>query len=217
MSFFSQKNPKNKPIFNSPPATIWLCGILIAAHILYLILPIELQNETFQNFSFIPLLFLSQFAEGGPGIVSERMLQLVTYVFLHADLMHILINLGLLLAFGSLIERTAGVSKFIIIFFASAIGGALAMTWWVGPSPISMIGASGAVYGLIGAATRFLFVHEVGARQHGTLIFVAVIMGLNILIALMGWGGLVHATQIAWQAHVGGFIFGLVLSQILIR
>ncbi len=217
MSLIPQRGAGHQPIFNAPPATTWLCGILIAAHILYRLAPIEWQDWAYQQFAFMPLLFLSQFAEGGPGIVPQRMLQLVTYAFLHADLMHILVNVGLLLAFGSLIERIVGRSKFIIIFFATAIGGALAMTWWVGPSPIRMIGASGAVYGLIGAATRFLFAHELGARRRGALIFVAMIMGLNILVALMGWGGLMHASQIAWQAHVGGFLFGIVLTQFLVR
>ena len=212
-----QPRDGRQPIFNAPPATVWLCSILIAMFVAFNVLPYAGQEWVFRTFAFKPLLFLSQFADSGPGILPGRMMTLVSYAFLHADFMHILVNVGLLLAFGSLIERLLGATKFLIIFFTAAAGGALAMTWAVGASPIEMIGASGAVYGLIGAATRFLFAADLSTGRRGALGFIAVLMGLNVLMALVGWGGLVHGVEIAWEAHVGGFVFGLALGPILVR
>ena len=80
-----------------------------------------------------------------------------------------------------------------------------------------MIGASGGVYGLIGASVRFLFGSNVGNARRGALTFAAAVMGLNLLMALVGMGGLVAAANIAWQAHVGGFVAGVLFAQLIRR
>ena len=211
------QHPGNQRIFNAPPGTVWLCGILIACYGLYRLAPPEGQEWAIRTFAFIPVLFHAMFAEGGTGISLGGLLPLAGHVLFHADLIHLLVNVGLLLAFGSVVERTLGLVRFLTIFFVSATGGAIAQALAVGPVFMIVIGASGAIYGVIGAAVRFMLAGSRGGGTHPVLIFVAVIMGINILLAILGMGGLVAAAAIAWQAHIGGFVAGLLLAYILAR
>lgn len=212
--------PQNRgwqPVFNAPPATMVLCSVLVATYGLFRLLPYAAQDWLVRHFSYIPLLFLSQFSASSPGVTVERTLPLFTHVLFHGDLMHLLVNVGLLLAFGTLAERIMGQGRFLMIFASSAAAGALALTLWSGPSPVVLIGASGGIYGLIGAAVRFMFSTRVASNRRAGMLFVAILMGLNLGMAVLGWGGLGFAAEIAWQAHVGGFLFGLLLTRLFYR
>jgi len=206
-----------QPLFNSPPATLWLAGALVACYGLSWLLPDEGQGWVISRLAFIPVLFLSQFSPEGPGLSLPLMLPLLTHTLLHADLTHLLVNVGMLMAFGAVLERSLGPTRYLIIFFATAAVGALTLTWWVGAQPVVMIGASGGVYGLMGAAMRFLFSGGVGNARRGAITFAAAILGLNLVMALVGMGGLIAAANIAWQAHVGGFVAGIVFAQLIRR
>ena len=203
----------SKPIFNAPPATLVLCAVLVLSYGLFRALPSGGQEWALANLAFIPVWFLSQFHGGGVDVAG--LLPLLSHVLFHADLTHLLVNVGLLLAFGSAVERNLGVARLLLVFVVSAIAGALILAWFVGPSPVLVMGASGAVYGLIGAAVPSLFGGLVGGRRRAALIFVAVMMGINVLLALLGQSGLIAAAEIAWQAHIGGFVAGLVLGTLL--
>src|SRR3546814_17369105 len=72
------------------------------------------------------------------------------------------------------------------IFAVSCIVAALAQALAVGAAPIAVIGASGGVYGLLGAAVPFLFSGDVASGRRNALTFVGVVMGLNLLIGLAG-------------------------------
>lgn len=207
----------SEPLFNAPPATLWLSGSLIAGYGLFRLLPADAQEWIVLHLAFVPLLFLEQFLPQGPGPSIARFVPLFTYTLLHADLMHLLVNIGMLMAFGSFLERLLGATHFLILFFATAAVGALTLAWWVGSQPLVAIGASGGVYGLMGASMRFLFASGVGNARRGALAFAAAILGLNLVMALLGMGGLIEAANIAWQAHVGGFFAGVVFALLIRR
>lgn len=131
--------------------------------------------------------------------------RLLTTTFLHAGFWHILFNMLMLYLLGSAVERAWGHWKFTSIYLLSALVGSLAVVVWVFASPGSFtqatVGASGAIYGLFGAV--FLVQRRSGISTTGILV----LLGLNLAYAFVMPG-------ISWQAHVGGFLGGLLVSAI---
>jgi membrane associated rhomboid family serine protease len=140
---------------------------------------------------------------------------LVTYAFLHGDFMHLALNLGFLLAFGSFVERHLGLARYLLLFVLTAVIGALTEYAFREAEPLALIGASGAVYGMTGAAMRYMFAGGGPQRRRGALVFVGVFMGINLLLGVTGLGDLLAGAAIGWKAHAGGFLAGALLSFLL--
>ncbi|MCW6509117.1 rhomboid family intramembrane serine protease [Lichenifustis flavocetrariae] len=151
---------------------------------------------------------------------------LLTYAFLHGGWTHLGLNGLWMVAFGTPVARRFGAGRFLVFMAVAAVWGAVAH--WVcypfGFAPV--IGASAAVSGMMGAAVRFMFQYERGVqdprtvapqplgavfRDRRALSFILVWFVTN---SLFGAGsvsfGLTDA-PVAWQAHVGGFVAGLLL------
>ena len=157
---------------------------------------------------------------GGPSIVSKFGLipqavtqhyylwQLVTYIFLHGGFFHILFNMFGLYMFGSELELTWGTKQFTKFFFVCGVGAAI-ITVLVGPhSPVAVIGASGAIFGLLLAygvlfPDRPIYLYmiiPIPAKW-----FVAIFGVINLMSALS-----VSNTGVAYVTHVGGMLVGLI-------
>lgn len=143
----------------------------------------------------------------------------VTYAFLHGGLLHLAMNSVIFLALGGRILRVVGPVKFCVIFVGSAIAGAVAFALLAearGP----MIGASGVVFGLFGVVKQWewRYIRLTGApanRFWGTIIALTLInAAFALLPVLMGGLGAAGST-LAWQTHLGGFIGGWALANIL--
>lgn len=201
-------------MFNVPPATLWTCGLLIAIYAVYSLLGPVSQDQIIETLAFVPAIFLNQFATGGPGLSLHEMLTLVSHAFLHAGLLHLVLNTGFLLAFGSGVERHLGVWRFVLIFVVTSAAGALTEALIAGPRPVYLIGASGAVYGMMGAIVPVLM-RTGRLRGRRSLEFIGIILVLNLLLAVFGMGDYLGGGQIAWLAHIGGFLAGLALSFVL--
>lgn len=148
---------------------------------------------------------------------------LVTSMFLHGGILHVAGNMLYLFIFGAAVEEAMGHLRFALFYFASGIAAALAMAAFMPHSTVPVIGASGAIAGVLGA----YFVLYPRARILTVLpIFVflyfveipAVAYLLIWFIAQLYWG--LASTDamggVAWWAHVGGFLFGMVLGPMLI-
>ena len=149
----------------------------------------------------------------------HRLYSLVTSVFLHDGWLHLLFN-GLWIAtLGSLVHRVLGNFGFLLLFFVSAIVGGLVYTLAHWGETALAIGASGGVFGLIGAFGH-LGIARPGqprsARLKSLLGFTLVMMLLNLAYAYVGMPGAQEA-QIAWEAHAGGFLGGILLMPLLYR
>ena len=161
-----------------------------------------------------------------PAATSPASRQFVTHLFVHGDLTHLLINSAWLLAFGSSVARRTGAARFLAFFLLSGIAGALLYLAVNGCALSMMVGASGAISGLMGAAFRFLFqalrdgdaeglagttrqapLMSLGDTLTDRRILMAV-AGWTVLNVLLAWGaaGLTEAAGIAWEAHLGGFL-----------
>ncbi|MEH6405600.1 MAG: rhomboid family intramembrane serine protease [Sneathiella sp.] len=204
-----------EPAFNAPPATLYAVASLIVIHILLIVTSADTLNWVFQSFAF----HIGQFSAAldNPSLAGAVAVffQLNSHLFLHHDFMHLLMNASMLLAFGSAVERSYGKVGFFILFFVGGWAGAL-FEYGLGSSDASSIlyGASGAVFGMMGATTRILL-PRFGLSK--VLAFAGVMMALNLIIGLTPIGNLLTGgdATISWAAHLGGFIVGVVLAFVL--
>ncbi len=133
----------------------------------------------------------------------ERPWTLVTSMFLHVGVWHILANMVTLYFFGSYLARLLGLARLLFIYFAGGILGGI-IYLLLPPSPTTIaIGASGAVFALGGTLTMMrprlrVFVFPIPAP----LPLWAAVIGGFIIISIV--------PNVAWQAHLGGLVFGLV-------
>lgn len=140
--------------------------------------------------------------------------RLVTYTFLHAGLLHLAGNMITLWVFGDNIEDALGHWRYALFFVIAGAAGGLAEAAFSANPEIPVVGASGAVSGVMGA---YLMLHPrakifvlVGFRVPVALpagIFVGFLIALNLAMALSGD----TAAMVAWWAHIGGFAIGMIL------
>ena len=225
----------SEPIFNLPAVVVATVAILVLVHVVrvFLLTP-EQDFEFILRFAFIPARYGSDDVAAGvsfPGGFGADLWTFFTYAFIHADVTHLGFNLAWLVPFGSAVARRFGAWRYVAFMLTMAAIGAFAhLVTHIGATE-PMIGASAAISGAMGAAMRFAFqrkgplfrdsgaVFRVPARPLWStlrdprfLLFLAVWFGLN---ALFGFGtisfGGTAGQEIAWQAHVGGFLGGLFL------
>ena len=148
-----------------------------------------------------------------PHSVLFRLWQTVTYMFMHGGFWHLFMNMYTLYIFGSVVERMIGSRKFTILYLISGLGAAavhlLVMTWMRGAAA-PMLGASGAVYGvLIAYAMIFpnsriaLIFPPISLNAKWMVIIFAV---LSLVVGVTG-----TAEGVAHFAHLGGMIFGFLV------
>jgi len=134
--------------------------------------------------------------------------RIITSAFLHADLMHIAFNMFALYQVGTFVEQIYGTSRMAILYTLAMVGGGLAVVEF-GPPEVPTIGASGAIFGLFGAlAVAGLRLGQPGRNilQQTTGIIV-----INLFISF--WPG----SNISYQDHIGGLIFGTLGGLLLFR
>lgn len=137
--------------------------------------------------------------------------RLITSLFLHFGIQHLLNNMVMLGALGYQLENEIGRIKFLLIYFISGIGGNLCSLYWNvshGEQVISA-GASGAIFGLMGA---LLYIVAVNRGRLGRLSG----RGMLIMVALSLYFGLT-SSGVDNSAHIGGLICGILITVLLYR
>jgi membrane associated rhomboid family serine protease len=225
-------------LFNIPPVIIALVAAMAAIHAVRELLLSDEQNiQVLLTFAFIPVRYDASVVLGGqlPGGFGAEIWTFVTYSLLHASWTHLGVNMIWLLPFGSALARRFGATRFLAFFaVTAAAGAALHLATHAGEqSPV--IGASAAISGAMAAAMRFAFQrggplnmmrdgeaqsYRVPAlplrdvlRDPRILVFLGVWFAINIVFGV-GSGSLSLTggdETVAWQAHIGGFLAGLLL------
>lgn len=204
---------RREPILNAPPVTIALLVLLIGVHVALRLLPDAQADWLLANLGFIPARLALAFADPQPQALAAVLATLVTHALLHVDLLHLAVNAGFLLAFGSMCERALGGRQFIVLLVLSAIGGALVQAAAAWGEQVLMIGASGAISGAMGGLARLLLADRRDpARRRFAANFLLMLVGSNLLLALVGGQLLGSGAEIAWQAHLGGLLTGFVVT-----
>ena len=225
--------PPREPILTLPGALTAYVLLLAVIH-LHVLLPPDLENWTIDAFGFIPKRYDSTLlAIDFPGGEGAKIWTFVTYSLLHANLSHIGFNVLWLLPFGSALARRFGAARFFLFMAVTAAAGALAHLITHEHALDRMIGASASVSGAMAAAMRFAFVRGsflsfnrgdadaaakvpalslMRALRNGRVLgFLGIWFAVNIIF---GVGSIAIGTEgvsVAWQAHIGGFLAGLLL------
>ncbi|OWV75141.1 rhomboid family intramembrane serine protease [Rhizobium sp. R339] len=222
--------PPRVPVFNLPPALFFSLCLLVA---IYAVQALVLSDDAVEwllfTFGFIPARYLIPLSQQGP----ELFWTPVTYSLLHGGVEHIVFNAVWLMAFGAPVVRRIGTLRFVLFWLFSSVASAALHTALNWGNISLLIGASGVISGLMGAACRFAFPPErqpmqpahlnarlsifEAMRSRTVVIFMLFWLFGNALIAvgvpLVGDG----SQEIAWDAHIGGFFFGFLLFALFDR
>ena len=226
---------RSEPIFNVPAVVIAVIAACVFVHLAraYALSDDE-DIEFLVTFAFIPARYSSTAVLGElPGGVGADIWTFVTYAFIHGSATHLVFNSIWLLPFGSALARRLGTVRFLAFFAATAAAGAaLHLATNLG-SVQPVIGASAAISGFMAASVRFAFQRggpldmlrgpDAGSyrvpavpllaalRDRRIAVFLGAWFALNLLfgVSTLAVPGMEQA--IAWQAHIGGFLAGLLL------
>jgi len=226
----------SEPIFNVPAivlAIVGICALVLAGE--ELLLSSEEDVVFLYYFAFIPARYGTSLLPAGsfPGGVGAEIWTFVTYAFIHGDITHLAMNSVWFLPFGSAVARRFGNLRVIGFFVATAAAGALVHLAAHRGELMPMIGASAAVSGFMAGAIRFAFQHggpiamfrseepaaylvpaaplSLALRDPRIVVFLLAWFGLNLLFGIVSVGLPGGEQSIAWEAHIGGFIAGLLL------
>ena len=219
-----------QPIFNIPGSVAVSLAVLVAIHLARQWVPADWDETMMISGAVIPARFVTG-GDGIPGGAIAGVTSLFTHMLLHANAAHLIMNGLWLLVFGGAVAKRLGSAGFFAFAIASGVAGALtylALQWG---EVATMIGASGAVSGLTAGALRFFFsaMRIENTGDGGLDLGRAPLTSLpdmftnrRILTVLAIWALVNFGTgffpelmtgdpglQIAWQAHLGGFLFGL--------
>jgi membrane associated rhomboid family serine protease len=225
------QTPRRAPVFNLPPALMATLALLVGIFLFQTFLLSKDSLEQFYFvFGFIPARYVIPLSQQG----LEWLWTPVTYSLLHGGVEHIVFNCLWLMAFAAPVVRRIGTTRYVIFWIVSAVASAFlhaALNW--GDMTL-LIGASGVVSGLMGAACRFAFPGErsfgllaphlnprlsvlQALRSRTVLMFTLFWFAGNLLIAF-GIPLIGDSSQpVAWDAHIGGFLFGFLLFALFDR
>jgi membrane associated rhomboid family serine protease len=227
--------PSREPLLTLPGALTAYVLLLAVIHLS--VLSPDLEDWTVAVFGFIPRRYdQTLLAAGFPGGEGAKVWTFVTYSLLHANLSHLGFNVLWLLPFGSALARRFGALRFFVFMAVTAAAGALAHLVTHEHALEPMIGASASVSGTMAAAIRFAFVRgsflsfsrgdadaaaKVPAqplwralRDRRVLAFLAIWFGVNIVFGVASIAIGMEGASVAWQAHIGGFLAGLLLFSV---
>lgn len=211
--------PRREPVFNLPPVVLAVIAICAIVFLLQQYVLNETQQMTLlYDGAFIPVLYTGQF--GFDWFLFTRPF---TYAFMHGGFAHIAINMVWLAAFGSPLANRLGTLRFAVFYAVTGLA-SVALFWAMHPyGEMPLVGASGAISGMMGAAARYGFRIDrssgraafagdplpiaIVLRLRGVVTFLGVWMVINLATGLLGFAPGIDG-QIAWEAHIGGFVAG---------
>ena len=228
---------QREPIFNAPGPVVALAGAFAAMHLLRYFLGAAGDDALVDLLAFNPLRYGGE-GRALPGGSWAGPATFLTHTFLHGDVPHLVINSAWLLAVGSVIARRMPALSFLGFFALCGAGGALTFLALHPGLDVAVVGASGAISGLMAAALRLMFAARDAEtrdvlREHPeaaprlsvrsmltqstprTTIVAWVIINIVGAVAMSATGE--TAGAIAWEAHLGGFFTGLVAFDLFDR
>ncbi len=226
----------SEPMFNVPSVVVATIAALVIVQLgRQFLLSADDDIEFLLWFAFIPARYVPDLASrlAVPGGLGADIWTFITYALIHGNWLHLGVNSVWLLPFGTVVARRFGGWRYLVFFAITAAAGAGAhlLTNWGAIFP--MVGASASISGFMAAASRFAFQpggpldswrhHDpesyripaaplaVVLRNPRVFAFLGVWFGLNLLFGIGGAAIPANEEAVAWQAHIGGFLAGLLL------
>ena len=202
----------DNPTTSKPIITYCLIGICV------LVFLVELSSSSYRNGSFfysfglIPSVFLGKLKLSHDLYVIPSYFTLITSMFVHGGFMHLIGNMLYMWIFADNIEDSIGKTKFLIFYLLCGVGAAMAQVFTDTSSQIPMVGASGAIGGVLGAYlinhpnARVLVLIPFGFFSQLIKIRALYVLGFWFILQFFSSGG-----GVAYAAHIGGFISGIIL------
>jgi len=208
----------NVPTRTFPIITITIVLVNILVFLWSLMLADGLGQRVVHTYALIPKELLVA-ATVSPALLPYNILTIFTSMFLHGGILHLGGNMLYLWIFGKNVEDATGHSRFILFYLFSGVAAALVQCSVDPGSAVPMIGASGAISGILGA---YLLLYP--RARVKTLIFIflfitTVDIPAMVLLSLWFFVQIIfsHGQGVAWFAHIGGFLFGLVTIKLFTR
>jgi len=201
---------------------VWaIIGLNVAVFLYQLTLgPRELEVLLYQH-ALVPVRYFSPGWAREVGLSPTNLTPFLTNTFLHGGFLHIILNMWTLYIFGPALEDRLGPARFAVLYLLAGVAASATHAVFNAGSPLPVLGASGAIAGIIAAyAVRFpyawvrvlvlivfipLFFSIPAVVFAGIWFFIQVVQGTSELFSPFAGGG------IAWWAHIGGFVSGWVL------
>jgi membrane associated rhomboid family serine protease len=229
MSVLGKITMKKESVLNVPRAVLVFALALIVLQLLRSFGGEEVGAWLILNLAFIPNFFSADFI-GTYSLLDARPWSPFTYALLHGGWQHVLMNTLWLAAFGSPVARRFGTLRFVLLCLIAAPAGALAHYLAYSDDLLPLVGASAVISALTAAAVRFVFEPNgpmmnrdnpravfcpapplsENLKNPQAMIFIIIWFAINFVF---GAGSSLAGAdmQIAWQAHIGGFVVGLLL------
>ena len=219
----------NEPALNVPRSVAGVMAVLTAVQIIRDLLPDEIDLTLLLALAFIPARYSGAALEL-PGGYLTAVTSFVTYMMVHASWVHLVVNVLWMLAFGSAVARRLGGVDFLIFSVLCGIAGALTHLALHYGDMAPVIGASAAISGQMAGALRVIFKsgQQTGDRapdylsarpmslaetfsDKRMLAFLVFWVALNAYLGLTSVRIAGEEGGIAWEAHIGGFLCGLLI------
>ena len=171
-------------------AIIAICVVVFLAEAVTGLLSSNFGGSVYQQLAYVPQL------------TALQPWRIITTLFTHASILHILFNMFSLFILGRQVEPMIGRLRFALLFLLSGIGGSIGVLLFAPNTAV--VGASGAIFGLFGA--YFVIARHLGANATQLIIVIAINLGIGFVVP-----------GIAWQAHVGGLIIGALVGLVYVR
>jgi membrane associated rhomboid family serine protease len=221
------------PIADAPPsrrfplATWAVIAANLAVFLYQVRLPAEAGGILLEQYGLVPARWFGPGAGEGGWPAAPRAFPFVSSLFLHAGWLHVLSNMWMLYIFGDNVEDRLGRLRFVVFYIVCGIAAGWAHAAVHPQSSVPAVGASGAIAGVMGAYLMLLPHARVLAVV--PILFYPVFLRVPAVVFMLFWfamqffsgvlalGGAAGAAGIAWWAHIGGFLAGLLLAALLGR
>jgi membrane associated rhomboid family serine protease len=187
---------------NLPPTILWLILINLAIQGLRELLSDTVDQDLILQFGLIPATYT-----GEKGDLLSMIAAPFTYQFLHGGWVHVGVNMLSLAAFGAPVERILQPRRFIVFYLSAGLIAGLIHVLVYPASTDPVIGASGAISGVFGAV---LMLMRNAGRMTSLLPVAGIWIALNIFFGMVGGTPGAGGDPVAWVAHIGGFVYGLI-------
>lgn len=190
--------------------------LLVGVNAIAFFWELQMQPEKLQAFIFTHGLVPAQFL-GNP---SQEWVKIFSSMFLHGSWFHVISNMWVLLVFGDNVEARMGGFWYLIFYLMSGTAAGLLQSYILPTSTVPMVGASGAIAGVLGAYLILYPRSRIASLV--PILFIFTLVEVPAFIFLLFWfflqlysglfpveGG--GASGIAWWAHIGGFLFGVLM------